>query len=131
MPIQIDFTGSDAGGNFDPLDAGTYKATIEKIEQGVSQAGNPKLEFTFNLTEHNGRKQWRNYALTPKALWALKGDLVNLGIDVPEGEFEFEPEELIGMPVLLELKQKPHWKDADRMDNEIAKVVKDDGSFNW
>jgi hypothetical protein len=137
MPISIDFTGAGEGGDYAVLEGGTYKATIEKIEQGTSAANKPKLEWTFNLTDENNRKMWKNYSLQPNALWGLKGDLVTLGFEIPDGPFELPIEDLIGMPVLLEISKKDHWQgelDADgnvKQQNDVEKVLRDDNPGGW
>ena len=121
-PVKIDFTGVSGGGNFEPLPEGNYPAVITKASSGISQAGNPKLEFEFTL--ENGRKQWRHFALTPNAMWALKEFLEQMEFELPEGEFEFDPEELVGERVVLELGTRPHWQDPDKLDNEVLSVAR-------
>jgi len=137
VPISIDFTGAGEGGDYEVLEGGMYKATIEKIEQGNSRAGKPKLEWTFNLTDENNRKMWKNYSLQPNALWGLKADLTTLGFEIPDGPFELPIEDLIGMPVLLEISKKDHWNgetDSEgnvKQQNDVEKVLPDDNPGGW
>jgi hypothetical protein len=142
VPINIDFTGAGEGGDYAPLEAGLYKATIESIQAGQSRAGKPKLEFTYNLTDENNRKMWKNYSLQPNALWGLKADLVTLGYEIPDGEFTLDETELIGMQVLLEISLKDAWDGATEADpdnpgmtrikkqNDVEKVTRDTGG-SW
>lgn len=123
MPIRIDFTGVSSSGNFEALEEGNYSAKISSVKQDVSKAGNPMLTIEFTLTEPAGRKMWRYFALTPNALWALKGFLEDLEFDLPQdGEFDFDETELVGEEVILEIGQKPHYQDPNKLDNEILSI---------
>ena len=130
MPISRDMTGS-GGSNFDPIPEGMEPAVIKACKyHAKSQAsGKPYLEFEFALQNHPNRKLWRNYSLQPNALWALKETLTVLGIDVPdEGEFEFEPNDVIGLECVLEVGLRPHYRDPEREDNEVVKIHPADSS---
>jgi hypothetical protein len=129
MPIEIDFEGVSNEG-FPLLDEGLYEATITAIKPGLSQAKKPKLEVTFTLKDMNGRLMWANYSLQKDSLWKLKQDLVSLGYDVPEGKFDVPVEEMMGMAVQLQIIHKPHWEDASKMVEEIAKMTRSDG-VDW
>jgi hypothetical protein len=122
MPITLDFDGvSDSG--FEALPAGLYPAKIAEVNQKMGrESQKPYLEFKFVLNDPAGRFLWRNYSLQTSALWALKADLGKLGIEIPEGPFELDEQDLIGMEVQLEVAQKPHWQDSSRLDNEITEI---------
>lgn len=95
--IKLDFSNV-TGGNFEPLPAGDYKLEIEKVEERVSKAGNPMLNMTFNVIDHEkyeGRKVFDLYVLTEKALWKLKDLFIAIGKGV-DGVVEFDPQELVG-----------------------------------
>lgn len=129
-PINIDFTGSSS--SFEPIPDGTYDAEIVecKLSDKAGQSGYHYVTFTFGKIEgqSDARKLWRNYSLSPNALWALKGLLDLIGMDVPDGEFEFEPDDTIGSKVGLVVITKPHYRDPSRMDNEVADVVAPSGN---
>ena len=95
--IKLDFSNV-TGGNFEPLPAGDYKLEIEKVEEKTSKAGNPMLNVTFNVVDHEeyeGRKVFDLYVLTEKALWKLKDLFIAIGKDV-DGIIEFDPQDLVG-----------------------------------
>jgi hypothetical protein len=130
--IDIDMEGVQEGGSYEPLEEGIYGASVMSIEQKRGrESGKPYLEFTFLLRDLNGRRLWRNYSLQPNALWALKTDLVKLGIEVPDGVFQFDTDEALNKDCKLKVIQKPHWQDATRMDNEVTELLPDDGEFSW
>jgi len=124
MSIKIDMEGVSAGG-LEPLPAGVYDAVVAAVKYHPSSqsSGQPYVEFEFTLPDHAGRKQWRNYSLQPQALWALKQTLVRLGVEVPDGELELEPSDLIGLPCRLQIEVKPHYRDPDREDNDVTELL--------
>ena len=106
MPIRVDFTGVETGGDFELLPEGMYPATVFEIKEKVAkESGKPMLEFTFKLVNQNNRRMWANYSLQPSALWKLKSTLLALGIPPKklEGELEFEPQDLLGRECILEV----------------------------
>lgn len=44
---------ADASAQFEPIDAGDYKVTLEKIEPSTSKSGLPMLKGKFRLSENN------------------------------------------------------------------------------
>lgn len=125
MPVTIDFTGVSSG--FEALETGAYPAKIAKWEVGSSQQSKqPVLSFEYDLTEPAGRKHWETYSLQAKALWRLKGDLVNLGLDFPDGPFELEEwlreQDLIGKEVMLDMTKEPHWQGKQKPDGSPVMV---------
>jgi hypothetical protein len=137
--IDIDMEGVQEGGSFKVLDPGVYGAQITACELSAQPgpSGYKYFEFTFLLKDMNGRRLWKNYSISPGALWGLKTDLIRLGIEVPDGPFQFDTEEVIGKTCKLKVGQKPHYQggvDSEgkpRMDNEIEEVLADDGEFAW
>jgi hypothetical protein len=136
MAIKIDFEGAGEGG-FEPIPAGTYSAKVTKVtyHAKAKSSGQPYLEFEFGAIEGQGEKRrlWRNYSLQPQSLWALKQTLTRLGVEVPDGELDIEPEELVGQPCQLVVSVKPHYRDPDKEDNDIDEVLPpgDGASFGW
>jgi hypothetical protein len=124
MPITIDFTGASSG--FEAIPAGEYDGTIVEIVQGKSANGNPTIYFRYGELEgldDPKRRLQQSFSLLPQALWKLKGHLDSLGVDVPEGEFDFEPDDLLGTGVHLSVSVKPKWDDPSKEDNEIDEVT--------
>ena len=113
----IDF--SDVQDGFELLPEGNYEAVLSKIEQKVGRdSGKPYVEWTFDLTEDDypGRKGFYNTSLQPQSLWKLKELLINvfhLDPDSLSGEFDFDEDELVGMPVILVIEHRK-WNGATR-----------------
>ena len=127
-PVNLDFSGVE-GGDFPIMDAGDYPATIFEIKQNPpGPSGYPFLSFTFKLKDSD-RRLWRNYSLSPKALWALKTLLQRLGWSEEElgGEFNFDEKELLGKAVILRVSMNPNGY-QNKPQNEVDDVMADDGS---
>lgn len=104
MSIRVDFTGVSSG--FEKIEPGTYLARVESIEQKMSQAGKPYLNWKFNLVggEYDGRKAFYMTSLSPNALWKLKDTLINaFGFSTEDlaGAFDIDVEDLIGQECAL------------------------------
>ena len=104
MSIRVDFTGVSSG--FEKIEPGTYLARVESIEQKMSQAGKPYLNWKFNLVggEYDGRKAFYMTSLSPNALWKLKDTLINaFGFSKEDlaGAFDIDVEDLIGQECAL------------------------------
>lgn len=84
--------------DFVPVDAGTYEAKFVSFKNGISNAGNQKVEMTYQITEEgdaNNRKLTAHRALHPDALWSLKRDLLALGADPDDVSGSFDTDELL------------------------------------
>jgi hypothetical protein len=115
--FKVDFTGVEAGG-FEVPD-GLYVLAVQTVTQKKSQeAGNPYLSWEFKVDEgkYKGRKVWDNTSLQPQALWKLRGLFENMGMDIEDGEFEVDLEELQGQLVGAEVvNEKYQGKDKPRI----------------
>lgn len=115
--LKVDFTGVETGG-FDVPD-GLYVLAVSTVTQKKSQgAGNLYLSWEFKVDEgkYKGRKVWDNTSLQPQALWKLRGLFENMGMDVEDGEFEVDLEELQGQLVGAEVvNEKYQGKDKPRI----------------
>jgi len=140
VSITIDWDGATDGPSFDPLEEGVYNAVITKATPGVTKTPppRPKLEVEFSLPEANNRRLWRNYTIQPNALWALKQDLVALGMEVPTGSMDLDTSELIGLKCQLQVTVVPHWSGetnpdgSARMDNDFKVLPADaNAGFGW
>jgi hypothetical protein len=113
MPINIDFTGT-SDSQFEPLkDGDGYTGTIVKCVQEPTGYDPSVQQITFtikNITTPEGetlnesRQAWLNCRLDPKSLWMLKIVLRNLGYEIDEGPFDFEPTEVEGMEVTFNVR---------------------------
>ena len=97
MPVKVtknlDNITLDMGGTSidrTPVAAADYSATFTDYLIGLSAAGQPKVDFTWTLSDNdqiegeenvNGRKAWRTYSLQGHALFGIKRALVAMGVD--------------------------------------------------
>lgn len=126
MPIQVDMTGVTAEGPA-PLDVGKYPAVITKAEIKESKSsGNPTLFLDLSVGDEGRNLRW-NTSLQANALWRLKAMLVNLGIEVPDGPFEFDEADLVGVECIADVTQETHYRDADRKQNRVNRILGTDG----
>jgi len=127
MPIMIDFSQAGDGnqGDYGVLPEGDYNTVIYEIKTKTSQAGNPMLEFTFQIPEgepNAGRRFWANYSLLPNAVWKLKQTLVGLGYSAEKlaGQFDLDPEELKGTPAIVTIT-KGQWNGKETNNVEAVR----------
>jgi hypothetical protein len=139
MPVTIDLTGVTAGGP-PPLEPNVYPAIISKSEIKNSKASDEPtlyLELVIETTSDDGETQERtlrwNTSVQQKQLGRLKLLLIRLGIEIPEGEFTFDEEELVGLECQVRVTQEPHYRDPERMTNRIAEILGTDAdsSGSW
>lgn len=127
MPIKIDMEGAGSGNDYEAFAAGDYHANIKeiKLSQKAGPSGYHYLEWIFNQIEgqNENRMLWFIASLSPNALWRLKAVLERLGVDVPEGEFEFDETALIGTKVLLKVGTQPGYRDPSKTENTVEDVL--------
>lgn len=95
--ISVDFKGVESGGRV--LPDGKYTFVIDEVEEKEgNESGEPYLAFKLKVKDgkHKGAAVWDNASLQPQALWRLKGLLEACNVEVPDGEFEIETDDLIG-----------------------------------
>lgn len=110
--LSIDFTGVEGGGRSCP--DGRYVGKLKSWEQAEgSDSGQPYLACKFSV---NGATVYDNFSLQPQALWRLKGYLQALGTEVPDGAFDLDMDECIGVEVGVEItNEKYNGKDKPRI----------------
>lgn len=113
-PIKLDFTSVPG---LEPVPAGSYRATIVKVESRKSQQGDyPYLNWELDLDhpEYGGRKLWLMTSLSPRALWKLRDVLKNLGFDEDalKGELTLDLDDMAGVEVMAEVSQE-EWRGQD------------------
>jgi hypothetical protein len=120
------------GGNFQPLEAGTYGAVIFSSTQKKSKAGNQMFEIDFKLTEGQGikpgskRKQRGWFVLSGKGLFKLIELNKATGFPYPKsaedaGEFAFpDADEYLGIEVLVKIGVEPYESLEEDEDPESA-----------
>lgn len=126
--------------DFTPVAAGRYPGETFSWELVDNKSGDGQhilAKFKFEAEDEEtgepiSREQWRRYSLKPNALWALKRDLINLGVD-PEVlagtnvDLEALMNEYFGtpMPVWLTLSvtsYTPQGSNEARKQNELTKL---------
>ena len=111
--MRIDFTGVEGQKSFDPLPAGRYtvEVTDYKLGKASENAKNPgatTISWTLEVIENDdesliGRKVWENMTIVGASLWRLKAFMVACGFEVEDGEFDFNPEEIVGSTLDVKL----------------------------
>lgn len=135
MPIQVDMTGVSVEGP-PPLDAGKYPAVITKADIHNSKSSNePTLYLDLAVGEEGRNMRW-NTSLGQKALWRLKRFLVNIGLEVPDGPFELDEQELVGVECIADVGIEAHYRDASRKQNRVLAILgpgegEEDGESSW
>lgn len=98
--VQVDFTDVEAGGGM-PTPDGYYVAECMSAEMEASQAGNDMIVVRWKT--NIGSTVFDRFVLVPQALWVLRTALNCMGYDTPDGPFEFDPDDLVGNTLGLEI----------------------------
>jgi len=92
-PIHVDFTDVPDQGNFEPLEEGTYPASVfDAVVKESKTSGQPYINWEFKILagQYEGRRQWYMTSLQPAALWKLKQMLTRLGISTEKLSSTFD-----------------------------------------
>jgi hypothetical protein len=110
MAIRVDFT--NVQGDFEPLENGTYNATIFNAEVKDSKDGKPYINWDLIVQDepYVGRHQWFMTSLQTQALWKLKQMLLRLGVPAESlaGVFDLDLEPLFGKPCRVVIEQESY-----------------------
>lgn len=122
-----------SGGSFDPLPEGKYNATVREITLGEGAKGPYwKFEFEIQDDEYEGRRQWTNMSLSDKAFWKAKEILGALGVDADDKEAlaDLDSDELVGLPVVLYVKQVTIQKGTRKGEkgNQVESIMSPDAA---
>ena len=105
------------------LEPEKYPAVITKADIHPSKSsGEPTLYLDLAVGEEGRNMRW-NTSLGEKSLWRLKRFLVNIGVDVPDGEFEFDEQELVGIECVADVGVEPHYRDPNRKQNRVLGIL--------
>jgi hypothetical protein len=142
---SIGLNFKEAPSMFDPIDNGKYPAlvtgsTLKKVRSGT-RAGAPMVAIKFTIQDAEGplqgRNVWRNYILTPDLMGFFKQFLMRTGQyaeeELANPNFRYEPNEIMGAPVVVEVEQRKWTNDAgeEQISNDVKNVFADDGSSDW
>lgn len=126
MPIVVDMTGVTVGGAA-PMDEDDYPAVVTKSDiHEAKSSGEDTLYLDLAVGEEGRKLSW-NTSLQEQSLWRLKRLLVRLGIEVPEGPFEFDEQDLVGIEVVARVTKERHYKDRKRFTNKITDIFGPNG----
>jgi hypothetical protein len=98
--ITVDFTDVDAGGLM-PTPDGIYTVEVRSAEKEVSSNGNDMV--TCRYRTNIGSTVFDRFMLMPQSLWVLRTALNAMGYETPDGEFQFDPADLVGQTMGVEI----------------------------
>lgn len=101
--VNIDLSGVEVSKKVIP--EGTYPVVVNEAKMGKSKEDKPKVSFEFEVSEepNKGFKLFENCSLQPQALFKLKSILMALGVDIPDGAFDLNLKDLIGLTCEVEV----------------------------
>lgn len=114
----IDFSNVKERGNFNPkhIDADDYVATISKVEQTESKAGDDMWVFTIELDDVP-RATYPHYCvLTDNQYWKIKALFEAAGVTVGKRKVKVDPNRLIGKKIGVAM-------DDDEYEGRLKSVV--------
>jgi hypothetical protein len=77
---------------------GIYEVLVTNAEEGQASTGTPSVELDLEIMssgDWKGRTQKDWIYITERALWRVRMVLDALQIEVPEGEFDLQPAQLV------------------------------------
>jgi hypothetical protein len=120
-PIDLDFTGTESGkpagegGDFEPLPDDWYDVKVERAEETAAgpNAANPgapgvKLGLVVERGPHSGRWIWDRIFFTPKSMNFARQKLEAMGMDVPEGKFSLNAQDLVARRCAVKTQQETY-----------------------
>lgn len=93
---------------------GTYEAKVAACVPGESKrSDDPLINWKFEITEgpYAGKSINHKTSLGEKSLWKLKQLLEALNYDIPEDDFELDPEEVIDMELAIQIADRSYEND--------------------
>lgn len=112
-------TAEDAKGAPPIVPAGQYVAVFIDAEETTSQQGNPMIVADVEILrgEHKSRSIRDYLVFTDAAKWKLAQVLVAIGREIPEGEFELTPSDLIGKTCgIVTIEEEYNGKEKAKID---------------
>lgn len=103
--VSVDFTDVDAGGAM-PTPDGIYTAEVMSAEKDVSSNGNDMVVVRYKT--NIGSTVFDRFMLLPQSLWVLRTALNCMGYETPDGQFDFDPDDLVGQSLGLEITNEEY-----------------------
>lgn len=108
--VTLDFAGVEAGSGSAP--EGQYEVKVAEVELKHSDnTGNDYLSWEFTIVnpeKYKGRKLWHNTSLTQQSLWALRGLLEQLGVEIPDEPMDLDFDDLVDRTVGVEVQHEDY-----------------------
>jgi len=103
--IKIDFKGVE--GKRSTLPDDDYLVEVEAVElKEGAKAEYLEITMVVQSGSHKGSKIWDRASLAPNALWRLRSLLEVMGIEVPDGALDIDPDDLIGTSFIAVTSQE-------------------------
>lgn len=119
--ISVDFTDVEAGGGM-PTPDGYYIAECTSAEKEVSSNGNDMIVVRWKT--NLGSTVFDRFMLLPQSLWVLRTALNCMGWDTPDGPFDFDPSDMVGEKLGLEIVNEEYEeKDQPRVTGYLTEEV--------
>lgn len=101
--VNVDLSGVEVSRKV--LPEGTYEVAVNSAELTTSKNDKPTVKLEFEVCEgpHKGAKLFENCSLQPQALFKLKSVLMALGMEIPDGAFDLNLRDLIGLTCGVEV----------------------------
>jgi hypothetical protein len=100
--VSVDMSDVESQGK---VKAGPNILTVDKVEV---KEGNEADYLSWQFSASTGGKVWENTSLAPQALWKLRGLLEALGLEIPEGAFDLDLDEYIGLECGAEIEHEKY-----------------------
>jgi hypothetical protein len=104
-----------------------YPATITKADIHPSKSSQEDTLYLDLAVGEEGRTMHWNTSLQEQSLGRLKQLLLRLDFDIPEGSFEFDEQDLVGVECQVEVTLEAHYRDPKRKMNRIAAIYGSEG----
>lgn len=108
--VKIDFTGVEGKRSILPDDDYLVEVEAAEIKEG-QKADYVELTMVVQAGPHKGQKIWDRASFSPNALWRLRSLLEVMGLDVPDGEMELDPDDLVGCSFVAVTSQEAYKSD--------------------
>lgn len=130
--FTVDFSGvtEGGGGGNKRIKAGTYHATITKVELGTSQSGNSKAVLTWTIDEgkYEGTTLVEHMAFTEKAAWRPYNLLVAMGKSPEKKMSKVNPLGWKGASLYIDVEDDEYTNNSDKTvpTSRVAGYVSED-----
>ncbi len=108
--VKVDFKGVEGKRSTLPDDDYLVEVTEVELKEG-SKAEYFEITMEVQSGPHKGSKIWDRASTSPNALWRLRSLLEVMGIEVPDGPLELDPDDLVGTSFIAVTAQEGYKND--------------------